>query len=124
MLNFFRIGVPPGNLVLVDAPGYGARGRREWGALFDAYVEKRDEYVNGLMIMHSMLKLSPLSRIDFDACTFYSTQSMVLAMLMKRCSSLLTKSVKVLSHCKLSSPKPIPSPLEVRRRSLARCELR
>jgi GTP-binding protein len=43
MLNFFRVGAPPGNLVLVDAPGYGARGRLEWGALFDAYVEQRKE---------------------------------------------------------------------------------
>jgi len=43
MLNFFRVGAPPGQLILVDAPGYGARGRREWGTLFDAYVEQRDE---------------------------------------------------------------------------------
>ncbi|KZP13204.1 P-loop containing nucleoside triphosphate hydrolase protein [Athelia psychrophila] len=43
MLNFFRIGAVPGHLVLVDAPGYGARGRREWGQLFDAYVSQRKE---------------------------------------------------------------------------------
>jgi GTP-binding protein len=43
MLNFFRIGEPPGRLVLVDAPGYGARGRQEWGVLFDNYVEQRNE---------------------------------------------------------------------------------
>jgi hypothetical protein len=31
MLNFFDVG---GRMVLVDAPGYGDRGRPEWGALF------------------------------------------------------------------------------------------
>ncbi|KAF8972706.1 P-loop containing nucleoside triphosphate hydrolase protein [Flammula alnicola] len=40
-LNFYRIGAEPGKLLLVDAPGYGARGRPEWGALFDHYVQKR-----------------------------------------------------------------------------------
>ncbi|KAH9939157.1 P-loop containing nucleoside triphosphate hydrolase protein [Amylocystis lapponica] len=42
-LNFYRVGADPGNLVLVDAPGYGARGRPEWGALFDHYVQTRHE---------------------------------------------------------------------------------
>ncbi|KAJ8080327.1 hypothetical protein PM082_017160 [Marasmius tenuissimus] len=41
-LNFYRIGKPgPGNLVVVDAPGYGQRGRPEWGKLFAEYVNKR-----------------------------------------------------------------------------------
>ncbi|KAK1216880.1 hypothetical protein PQX77_020456 [Marasmius sp. AFHP31] len=41
-LNFYRIGKPgPGNLVVVDAPGYGQRGRPEWGELFTEYVNKR-----------------------------------------------------------------------------------
>ncbi|KAL6306249.1 P-loop containing nucleoside triphosphate hydrolase protein, partial [Sparassis latifolia] len=42
-LNFYRVGAPPGNLVLVDAPGYGSRGRPEWGELFDHYVANRKE---------------------------------------------------------------------------------
>jgi len=42
-LNFYRVG-DPGQLVLVDAPGYGARGRVEWGKLFDQYVENRTQY--------------------------------------------------------------------------------
>ncbi|KAG6897698.1 hypothetical protein C0992_012167 [Termitomyces sp. T32_za158] len=42
-LNFFRVGAEPGKLVLVDAPGYGARGKAEWGALFDKYIETRRE---------------------------------------------------------------------------------
>ena len=44
-LNFFRVGPGQGSLVLVDAPGYGARGREEWGELFDHYLENRKEYV-------------------------------------------------------------------------------
>jgi GTP-binding protein EngB required for normal cell division len=42
-LNFYRVG-DPGQLVLVDAPGYGARGRVEWGKLFDEYIENREQY--------------------------------------------------------------------------------
>ncbi|KAG1776622.1 P-loop containing nucleoside triphosphate hydrolase protein, partial [Suillus placidus] len=42
-LNFFRVGSPPGRLVVVDSPGYGARGRPEWGALFDHYLETRKQ---------------------------------------------------------------------------------
>ena len=30
---------------MVDAPGYGGRGRPEWGELFDHYVDNRKEYV-------------------------------------------------------------------------------
>ncbi|TFK21489.1 P-loop containing nucleoside triphosphate hydrolase protein [Coprinopsis marcescibilis] len=42
-LNFFRVGEAPGKLLLVDAPGYGARGRKEWGELFDNYLDTREE---------------------------------------------------------------------------------
>ncbi|KAF8654643.1 hypothetical protein AX16_003496 [Volvariella volvacea WC 439] len=42
-LNFYRVGTEPGKLVLVDAPGYGARGRPEWGELFNKYLESRHE---------------------------------------------------------------------------------
>lgn len=41
-LNFYRVG-DPGQLILVDAPGYGARGRVEWGKLFDEYIETREQ---------------------------------------------------------------------------------
>ncbi|KAG6820204.1 hypothetical protein H0H93_004054 [Arthromyces matolae] len=44
-LNFFRVGPAPGKLILVDAPGYGARGKAEWGVLFDKYLETRAQYV-------------------------------------------------------------------------------
>ncbi|TDL23746.1 P-loop containing nucleoside triphosphate hydrolase protein [Rickenella mellea] len=42
-LNFYRVGSPPGHLVLVDAPGYGLRGRPEWGAVWNEYIETRKE---------------------------------------------------------------------------------
>ncbi|KIJ55487.1 hypothetical protein M422DRAFT_24061, partial [Sphaerobolus stellatus SS14] len=44
-LNFFgvRDEVPPLHIVLVDAPGYGSRGRAEWGQLFDHYIQNRKE---------------------------------------------------------------------------------
>ena len=43
-LDFYSIG-DPGKLVLVDAPGYGARGKVQWGELFDEYIETREQYV-------------------------------------------------------------------------------
>ncbi|KAF8141870.1 hypothetical protein EV363DRAFT_1151216 [Boletus edulis] len=42
-LNFFRVGPHPGKLVVVDSPGYGSRGRSEWGAVFNHYVTNREE---------------------------------------------------------------------------------
>ena len=29
----------------MDAPGYGARGKVQWGELFDEYIETREQYV-------------------------------------------------------------------------------
>ncbi|KAH9479766.1 putative GTP-binding protein EngB [Psilocybe cubensis] len=42
-LNLFRVGAEPGKLILVDAPGYGTRGRVEWGELFKHYIQNRPE---------------------------------------------------------------------------------
>ena len=42
-LNFYQVGKAPGKVVVVDAPGYGGRGRPEWGALFDHYTDNRKE---------------------------------------------------------------------------------
>ncbi|KAJ4495206.1 hypothetical protein C8J55DRAFT_415371 [Lentinula edodes] len=42
-LDFFRVGAAPGKLILVDSPGYGNRGRPEWGLLFNSYVKNRQE---------------------------------------------------------------------------------
>ncbi|TFK68746.1 P-loop containing nucleoside triphosphate hydrolase protein [Pluteus cervinus] len=42
-LNFYGVGLEPGKLVVVDAPGYGERGRAEWGKIFDHYVQTRKQ---------------------------------------------------------------------------------
>ena len=42
-LNFYQVGKAPGKAVVVDAPGYGGRGRPEWGELFDHYTDNRKE---------------------------------------------------------------------------------
>ncbi|KAI0077735.1 P-loop containing nucleoside triphosphate hydrolase protein [Panus rudis PR-1116 ss-1] len=42
-LNFYQVGSAPGSLVVVDAPGYGSRGRPEWGDLFNYYVQNREQ---------------------------------------------------------------------------------
>ena len=44
-LNFYRVGPRAGQLVVVDAPGYGLRGRPEWGKVFDSFIENRTTYV-------------------------------------------------------------------------------
>ncbi|KAH9849865.1 P-loop containing nucleoside triphosphate hydrolase protein [Lenzites betulinus] len=62
-LNFYRVGPPPGQLVLVDAPGYGSRGRPEWGALFDHYVENRAELRRVYILFHAKHGLNEVDRI-------------------------------------------------------------
>lgn len=42
-LDFFSVGTKSQRLVLVDSPGYGTRGKPEWGALWEWYVENRPE---------------------------------------------------------------------------------
>ncbi|KAF8579904.1 P-loop containing nucleoside triphosphate hydrolase protein, partial [Ramaria rubella] len=45
-LNFFCVRRPKQTqytTILVDAPGYGSRGRPEWGELFEHYVRNREE---------------------------------------------------------------------------------
>ncbi|KAJ7230395.1 P-loop containing nucleoside triphosphate hydrolase protein [Mycena pura] len=42
-LNFYRVLVGSMHLVLVDSPGYGARGRREWGEMFNSYISTRKQ---------------------------------------------------------------------------------
>jgi GTP-binding protein len=54
------VGPEPHKLVVVDAPGYGARGRPEWGELFDHYTTNRREYVLTAMPCFSILKYCPL----------------------------------------------------------------
>jgi GTP-binding protein len=57
-LNFFSVQRLNGKgliSVLVDAPGYGARGRPEWGKLFDHYIRNREEWVSLLSISNIYL---------------------------------------------------------------------
>lgn len=57
-LNFFRVGSPPGRLVVVDSPGYGARGRPEWGALFNHYLETRKQLCRVFILISAAHGLS------------------------------------------------------------------
>ncbi|KAI0731088.1 P-loop containing nucleoside triphosphate hydrolase protein [Earliella scabrosa] len=86
-LNFYRVGPPPGQLVLVDAPGYGARGRPEWGALFEHYLQTRAELRRVLVLIHAAHGLNAADR-------------MMLASLDAHCQSL---------HSSHSSHSPQPS---------------
>ncbi|KAH9175937.1 P-loop containing nucleoside triphosphate hydrolase protein [Lactarius sanguifluus] len=52
-LTFFRIGPTPGKVVLVDAPGYGERGRPEWGKLFNQYLETRAELCRVYILLNA-----------------------------------------------------------------------
>ncbi|KAI0358284.1 P-loop containing nucleoside triphosphate hydrolase protein [Trametes cingulata] len=62
-LNFYRVGPPPGHLVLVDAPGYGSRGRPEWGELFDYYVQNRAELRRVYILFHAKHGLNEVDRM-------------------------------------------------------------
>jgi len=55
------VGGPPGKLILVDAPGYGARGRAEWGELFRKYLDTRKELRRVYILFNAKHPLN-----DFD----------------------------------------------------------
>ncbi|KAL0953674.1 hypothetical protein HGRIS_004872 [Hohenbuehelia grisea] len=57
-LNFFAAGGIPSKLVVVDAPGYGARGRPEWGDLFTTYVQTREQLRRVYMLFNAKHGLS------------------------------------------------------------------
>ncbi|TFY68278.1 hypothetical protein EVG20_g3619 [Dentipellis fragilis] len=63
MLNFFQVGPDIGKLVLVDSPGYGARGRPEWGSLFDYYLRRRTECVLSWISVSAALMRARASRL-------------------------------------------------------------
>jgi len=52
-LTFFRVGPNQGKLILVDAPGYGHRGRPEWGQLFDHYLDSRRELCRVYVLLNA-----------------------------------------------------------------------
>lgn len=62
-LNFYQVDKAPGKIVLVDAPGYGGRGRPEWGELFDHYVDNRKEYAHNPTLHQELTENLRLRRI-------------------------------------------------------------
>ncbi|KAJ7777147.1 P-loop containing nucleoside triphosphate hydrolase protein [Mycena metata] len=58
-LNFYRVGEHPGSVVLVDAPGYGARGRPEWGDLFNTYITTRKQLKRVYILFNGKHPLNP-----------------------------------------------------------------
>ncbi|KIL56517.1 hypothetical protein M378DRAFT_89191 [Amanita muscaria Koide BX008] len=68
-LNFYHVGTEPPKLVLVDAPGYGARGRPEWGKLFDGYLETRKELKRVFILFNAK---HPLNTFDTMMLTHLS----------------------------------------------------
>ncbi|KAJ7173452.1 P-loop containing nucleoside triphosphate hydrolase protein [Mycena filopes] len=58
-LNFYRVGEHPGSVVLVDAPGYGARGRPEWGDLFSTYIATRKQLKRIYILFNGKHPLNP-----------------------------------------------------------------
>ncbi|PCH44476.1 nucleoside triphosphate hydrolase protein [Wolfiporia cocos MD-104 SS10] len=61
-LNFFRVGAQPGKLVVVDAPGYGARGRQEWGDLFNHYLRERKQLRRVFLLFSAKHGLNEVDR--------------------------------------------------------------
>ncbi|KAI0917902.1 hypothetical protein AcV5_002722 [Taiwanofungus camphoratus] len=61
-LNFYRVGAEPGKLILVDSPGYGSRGRSEWGKLFNHYVEYRKELRRVYILFNAKHGLNQVDR--------------------------------------------------------------
>jgi len=62
-LNFYRVGADPGSLILVDAPGYGGRGRPEWGEVFDYYVKNRKELRRIFILFNAKHGLNDTDRL-------------------------------------------------------------
>ncbi|KAF8603817.1 P-loop containing nucleoside triphosphate hydrolase protein [Ceratobasidium sp. AG-I] len=52
-LNFFQVGSDAGKLTLVDAPGYGGRGRPEWGKVFEHYVSTRQSLKRVFLLINA-----------------------------------------------------------------------
>ncbi|EJD07453.1 P-loop containing nucleoside triphosphate hydrolase protein [Fomitiporia mediterranea MF3/22] len=61
-LNFFRVGREPGTLVLVDAPGYGSRGKAEWGALWEHYIDTRKQLRGIFLLINAPHRMTEFDR--------------------------------------------------------------
>ncbi|CEL61915.1 putative GTP-binding protein EngB OS=Rhodopseudomonas palustris (strain BisB18) GN=engB PE=3 SV=1 [Rhizoctonia solani AG-1 IB] len=62
-LNFFQVGPNAGELTLVDAPGYGLRGRPEWGRVFEHYLEKRKSLRRIFLLVNAKHGFSEFDRV-------------------------------------------------------------
>ncbi|KAH7920522.1 P-loop containing nucleoside triphosphate hydrolase protein [Leucogyrophana mollusca] len=87
-LNFYRVGQHPGRLVVVDSPGYGARGRPEWGAVFHHYLETRDELRRIYVLLAATHGVTPadqamLSSLDAQVQAVAGTQFTLQAIITK-----------------------------------------
>ncbi|CAE6512273.1 unnamed protein product [Rhizoctonia solani] len=68
-LNFFQVGPTTGELTLVDAPGYGQRGRPEWGRVFEYYLETRKSLRRIFFLInakHGFSKVDAMMLQDID----------------------------------------------------------
>ncbi|KZS94441.1 P-loop containing nucleoside triphosphate hydrolase protein [Sistotremastrum niveocremeum HHB9708] len=61
-LDFFHVGYEPVRLVLVDSPGFGFRGKEEWGQLFDAYISTRQELRRIYLLINGSHGVKPTDR--------------------------------------------------------------
>ncbi|KAJ6465170.1 P-loop containing nucleoside triphosphate hydrolase protein [Mycena vitilis] len=98
-LNFFRVGEHPGSVVLVDAPGYGARGRPEWGQLFNTYITQRKQLKRIYILFNGKHLLNPadLEMLANLSDTLFSqqdgTQSYTLQSIITKADCIANKSV-------------------------------
>jgi len=67
-LNFYSVG-KPGKLLLVDAPGYGTRGKAHWGELFYEYIENREQLKRIYILFTAEHGLNPC---DHEMLSFLS----------------------------------------------------
>ncbi|EGN95105.1 hypothetical protein SERLA73DRAFT_187416 [Serpula lacrymans var. lacrymans S7.3] len=87
-LNFYRVGAHPGKLVVVDTPGYGARGRPEWGAVFNHYIETRNQLCRIYILLTAAHGLTPsdeamLSSLDANVQSSAGTNFTLQAIITK-----------------------------------------
>ncbi|KAJ6568407.1 P-loop containing nucleoside triphosphate hydrolase protein [Mycena vulgaris] len=97
-LNFFRVGEHPGSVILVDAPGYGARGRPEWGDLFNTYVSTRKQLRRIYILFNGKHILNPadlemLGHISDTLFTQEGTQPYTLQAIITKADSIPDKSL-------------------------------
>ncbi|KAI0736396.1 P-loop containing nucleoside triphosphate hydrolase protein [Fomitopsis betulina] len=92
-LNFYRVGREPGKLILVDAPGYGTRGRPQWGALFNDYVKTRQELRRIYLLVNAVHGLNDADRAMLQSldeqCQAASSTNFTLQAIITKADNLL-----------------------------------